>query len=457
VADVQGPPIAIDRRGELAFGLGPIFTKLRPGPGLSAEEVLSDQRRRLHGAVIALVDGDGWNGLRVRNLVQTAGVSTATFYKHFANADECLASAFDAAMSEALDRSADAQRRRVHWRDSLGAAVEVLMETFARDPQVARVALLDVFSAGLGARRRIGFAIAELERLVATSFQTAPKPVTAPRHLIAGMTAGMMRLARKTTMAGRGEELPGLANELCEWMTSLPHPEVVSLQLTTGNGSQRREPRPLPAVEDRIGGGEHGDRERLLRAVLKLASARGLSGLTASRVRTEAGVSRRRFDAEFADLDTCFLDAVEAAVGRAAARSVEWSSDAEDWTLRTCRTVQAICAQGARDRRLARLAFLEIFGAGRDGLVRREHLVGRAAAALRVTVPAEIRPSALTAEASVAAAWHIAQAEVAAGRARQLPQIAPLFSYVLLAPVVGAGEAAAAIQRAGSAEIAVAS
>jgi len=449
VADVQGPPLAVGSDEELAIDLRPLFRKLRPGPGQSTEEVLTDQRRRLHGAMIALVDDGGWNGVRVRTLVRTAGVSTATFYKHFANADECLASAFDAAISEALYRSTAAQRRRTDWRDSLQATVAELMEVFAREPQVARVALLDVFSGGAGTRRRIGFAIAELERLIGASFETAPRPVTAPRHLIAGMTAGMMRLARKTTIAGRGEELPGLATELCEWMVSLPRPEVVSLQSTTGGGAQRRrEPRPLPAAETEPGAATHGDRERLLRAALKLAAAHGFSGLVATRVRTEAGVSRRSFEAEFKGLEECFLDAVEAAAGRAARRAVSWSSDAGDWALRTCCTVQALCAQAARDRHTARVAFLDIFATGRSGLLRREQLVSGAAEELRSTIPDEARPSALSAEASVAAAWHIAQAEIAAGRTRQLPRIAPLFSYVLLAPVVGPEGAAAAIRQA---------
>jgi hypothetical protein len=46
----------------------------------------------------------------------------------------------------------------------------------------------------------------------------------------------------------------------------------------------------------------------------------------------------------------------------------------------------------------------------------------------------------------VAAAWHIAQSDTAAGRTRDLPAIAPLLSYLLLAPIVGPKPAAAAIQ-----------
>ena len=70
--------------------------------------------------MIALVDSAGWSGVRVRTLARTAGVSTATFYKHFANADECLASTYDAVMATALRHSAAAQRRQPIGRDRCG-------------------------------------------------------------------------------------------------------------------------------------------------------------------------------------------------------------------------------------------------------------------------------------------------------------------------------------------------
>jgi hypothetical protein len=110
--------------------------------------------------------------------------------------------------------------------------------------------------------------------------------------------------------------------------------------------------------------------------------------------------------------------------------------------------VLALCVQAARDRPLARLILLEIFAPGKVGLLRRERFVTEMSEAFRSTVPAAVRPSSLVAEASVGAAWHIAQVEVAAGRARELPRVAPLFSYILLTPIVGPQAASRAIEDA---------
>jgi hypothetical protein len=79
-------------------------------------------------------------------------------------------------------------------------------------------------------------------------------------------------------------------------------------------------------------------------------------------------------------------------------------------------------------------------------MLRRERLVSLAATRLRESAPKEKRPSTVVAEASVAAAWRIGHADVAAGRTKDLPQIAPLLAYVLLAPVVGADQAVESVR-----------
>jgi AcrR family transcriptional regulator len=429
--------------------LQPLFQKLKPGPGLPAEEVFADQRRRLHGAMIALVDRDEWGGVRVRPLARAAGVSTSTFYKHFVNAEDCLASTYESVMEAATQRAAASQRRGSDWRRSLRATIVSLIEDLAVEPRATRLALVDVFAAGPAARKRIGRAIADLEELLIASFANAPRTVTPPRHLVAGMAAGILRVARTTTLTNKANELPGIADELVEWTLSLPHPEVISLlRRSDGASGCRREAHPFPAVPERRGDGAFGERERLLRAAARLAGADGFASLTAPKVRSEAGVSRRRFDANFDDLEACFLDAVETVINESIDEAITWSANDEDWAIRTCRLVLAVCAQAARDRRSARLAFLEIFAPGRRGLLRREDLVTRAAVALQATTPAAHRPSRLVTEASIAAAWHIAHADIVAGRARHLPRVAPLLSYVILTPVVGPELAAAAVWNA---------
>ncbi len=429
---------------------GPIFRKLKPGPGLPPDQVVADQRRRLQGAMLTLVDRVGWRGVKVRLLSETAGISTGTFYKHFADADECLASTYDAVMATALRHSQAAQQTQTEWPQSLRASVATLMDDLSSEPRAGRLALFHVFTGGPGTRKRIAYSVGDLEQLLAASFALAPIDVRPPRHLVAGMTAGMLRVARKTTLAGRADELPGLAEELTDWMLALPSPDVHSLSESAARGYAGADrPDRNGTFGERISMGSYAigdDRERLRRAAVRLTTQEGFSALTAPRLRAEVGVSRRRFASHFDDAESCFLDGVGRIAEEAAARAQGWSRDYDGWERQVCRFILDLCAQAAADRVHSRLTFLGIFATGRQGLLWRERMVERTGAELRATVPAGTRQSLIAAEASVAAAWHIAQADIAAGRTGTLPAVAPLLSYVVLAPVVGARTASAVIQ-----------
>ncbi len=443
VLDVAG-----GREPDLAIDLQPLFSKLRPGPGLPPERVFADQHRRLQGALIVLVDQGGWESVRVRSLVRTAGVSTTTFYKHFADVDACLVSTFDTAVGAAVRAAVKAGRRSSDWSASLRASVGSLMRTWAAEPRAARLVLVDIFAAGARPRKRIGHMLGELETLLAVSFEKEPAVSRPPRPLLAAMTAGMLHVTRTTLLNGRAAELPGLADELVRWMSALPGSGVLLL-LAAAEGpataQPRREPAPFPAgPSPRLEG--VGDRERLLRAALKLVATEGLSAVTPPKLRAEAEVSRRRFDSMFESVDECFLDSIETIAGDAATGAQEWSTAATGWSHQTCQFTLAVCAQAARNRAQARLAFLGIFAAGRAGLLLRQQMVSHMATSLQATVPPPQRPSAVAAEASIAASWQFAQSNIAAGRARRLPRLSPLLAYIVLAPITGPTEASNLVQ-----------
>jgi AcrR family transcriptional regulator len=415
--------------------------KLKPGPGLTVDEVQADQRRRLHAAVIGLVAQDGWGSIRMRSLIRVARVSSASFYESFASADECLASALDEAVTKVVRPSTSAQHEGDDWCSSIEAATTTLANEIAGHPEASRVAFVEVFAAGTITRRLIPNLFAELQSVLGLSFKTAPDSPPISRHLLAGMTAGLLRVVRQTILAGRTRDLPLVAKHLTVWLSSLPAPEVASL-LGRPPEVARREPKPLPDEPGLRAQAVIGDRECLLKAASRLAASDGYGSLTPQRIRAAAGVSRRRFEENFSGSDECFLGSVQLMAGECAARADEWSSDTDEWARRTCRMILAITAQIARDPRHARLAFIDVYGPGDAGLLCREGLVSEAAEKFHLAVPKDRRPSRLSSEASVAAAWQIAQSTVAAGRAHDLPTVAPLLGYIFLAPVIGSREAA---------------
>lgn len=426
----------------------PIFRKLKPGPGHSAEEVLANQRGRLQAAMVELVGEHGYPDVTVRGLARWAGVSTRTFYKHFANADECFASTYESLMGCALQHASASRAASEDWVGSLRAGLRSLTQDLADNPTAGKLALIESFAAGPALLEQRRPPIREFEQLLVETFADAPDQIAVPFRIVQGITAGVMRVARTRLLGGRGDALPEIADQLADWSLSFRDANEIAWaadQVTPATGARFEGPEERRSREGALLGTVGDARGRILAATAKLGARDGYGALTVPRIRAEAGVSRRDFDAHFADVDACFLEAIEVLTVAAVTEAEGEARKASGWERGVCRASAALCTAVARNPVLAQLGFIEVLEPGREGLYCRERLIGRCADRLRKTAPARQRPSELAAEASMAAAWRIVHAEIAAGRRRGLEQIAPVVAYVLLAPVTGARRAAQAI------------
>jgi len=417
--------------------------RLSPGPGLPAEEVRAHQRYRLRRAAIELTAARGIERLTLRGLCRTAGVSTGSFYRCFTDLEDCCGSTGEALVTCALRRAA---ARRIEgetegWRSGLRAAGHSLLVDAAAQPAAARFTLVELSVAGPATRRRGGVGAARIERFLGEILDPALGMTKLPPRLLVGIGAGTLRVARKTALAGRAAELPGVSRALTGWIEALADEGVRRLgDVGPGRAARRHESGPFLDRWVREPVATTDERGRILEAMTRLAERDGYWALCVTSVRREARVSRRSFDTCFADLDECYLEAIEASLAAALRNAACWAGEGGTPGMRVYRATLAICAQLARDRRLARLALLDILAPGRSGLLRREHLVSLGAACLREWAP-ELADDEVSTEASVAAAWRIAAEEIAAGRVADLPHWAPLLAYLAVAPISGAGQA----------------
>jgi AcrR family transcriptional regulator len=416
----------------------PLFRKLKPGPGHGTAEVLADQRGRLQRAMVELVAQRGYPGVTVRGLSRLAGVSTRSFYKHFANTEECFASTYESLMQCALRRASAPGEAGVNWEGDLRAGLRSLLAGLAEYPKAAHFALVDSFAAGPTMPRQMRLSACEFELLLTGAFAEAPQQAALPIRTIQGIVAGVIRVARTRLLDGRDAELAGIAGELADWLISVRSAGIADRGETAtsapaDSAEDQEEQNTLFATPHEGYGDERG---RVLNAVAKLAASEGYQALTAPKVRAKAGVSRRNFDAQFEDVDDCFLEAVEVLTISAATRARRRAAGGVGWERGIHQATVAFCTEIARRPALAQLAFVEILAPGRVGLIRRERLIALAAEYLRRTAPPGRRPSELAAEASVAGAWKIAQAEIVVGRGKQLRLVAPTIAGVLVASSV---------------------
>jgi AcrR family transcriptional regulator len=422
----------------LSSATQPLYAKLKPGPGRSSEEVFANQRARLRGAMSELTAERGYETVTVRDLSFLAGISTRSFYKNFPNVEECFAYTYESLMRSALRRAYRAQQGTEDWEGAIRASLAAVIEGITRRPKAAQLVLVEAFAPGPAMQPRMRTSIAGFERLLLDSLPAAVAKSSASRHVVRGAAAGVMRVAR-TRLLGKGvADSAEVAEQLADWMLVLLREQGLDFEL----GDRR-----LPEWDDGAAGqhrkdpaavfGAPGDEEgRILAAVAKLGISAGFAKLTVPTIRAEAGVSRRSFDARFTDVAECFLEAIErtavaagALVGRPAPEGSSWESGVQQGIL-------ALCAEVARSPVLSRLAFIDVLAPGRQGLQRRERLVTLGAEQLGKASPLGRRPSGLAAEASIGAAWRIAHADVAAGRARRLPHLAPVLTHVTLTPTI---------------------
>jgi AcrR family transcriptional regulator len=255
------------------------------------------------------------------------------------------------------------------------------------------------------------------------------------------MVAGLVRIVRTTTIAGRAAELADGSGQLAEWMLTLPGPELLGLRVSARverRAWTRQAALPVPdSPAGTIPAARFGERERILAASRKLVMATDPAELTPSRIRREAGVSRRAFDANFTDGTEAVIKALEGAAVDATKKAAASAGGVTRWDRQMYLSVLSLCVQVAKEGSVAGLAFTRLADMGRAGLLCRESLITRAATFLQDSAPPDRRPDFLSAEASAAAAWQIATDETAVSGVNALPAAVPFITYVALAPVVG--------------------
>jgi AcrR family transcriptional regulator len=412
-----------------------VLRKLKPGPGLSRKAVAIDQKLRIRVALAALAAELGFASVTVRALIRRAGVSTSTFYNHYDSVEDCFASIIVMTIGILIGDIEEAARHGIDLLDGMQSGLRHLMGHLAREPDLAQAVFIESFAAGPRVRDEMGTSIGRLEELMTEAFSLAPRPAAGTTHLAAGLVAGVVATIRQTALTGRTEELPEVADELLDWMLSVAHEKVVAFcnpRSRLAGGIVGDRPPEIGAVQtSRESVADVSGRATMTAA--RLAAANGLTSLTSAKIRQDAGLSRREFERHFTGVEDCFLGAVDS-VATLAANAAEGSAEgSKSWGTWTYKAMTTLCSLAAGDRGLSRLVLLDVTAAGRPGLLRRAQLIEQAAARIRQHAPADGRPSELTSAASVSAVWRIAETEVSAGRTKQLPRLAPVFAFMILA------------------------
>lgn len=171
------------------------------------------RRQQILEAMVRVVGRQGYKAVSVADVIVEADASRTTFYKHFDGKHDCFLAAYDMVVERVLGEviaSCDGERT---WLERVRTGLATIVEMFSLDPELARTAIVEVATAGAGARRRHWSAINRF-----TEFLEEGEELADGRQLpdnIALMAAGAVSgLIFDELLTGRAERLPELLPDL---------------------------------------------------------------------------------------------------------------------------------------------------------------------------------------------------------------------------------------------------
>jgi AcrR family transcriptional regulator len=412
--------------------LGPLYERLPRGPHrLGADAVAENQRRRMHGAMIEAVAANGYGRTSVKQVVTLAGVSRRAFYEQFSNKQECFLATLDLISDRVLTRIADSYRTSEGTlEERLRVALRGFAEIVSANPKGSRVMLVDAPSAGPAGWARLTQTLATLESRLAASFARAPDAAPLPGPVARAIVGGLRRATFVLLVEDRAEEMPAMAEHMLGWAMVFKAEAPVPLASRT----------PSVPIETRPG--DEDDRARVLRSALELAALEGYANLTPMRIADEADVSIDAFFELFDDMEACFLAAVRQ-LGEEVRDAVSDPGLARsaDWPYAVRQALDALMRYFAARPANAQTIATGVFAMGQRAVDMGAELASEVAAKLTAGAPGEPL-TAMAREGIEGAIWHTIYCQASRGVTRALPELADYLAYVVLAPYLGAEQAA---------------
>lgn len=199
----------------------------RRGPQGSVAALRSDRLRppardRLLAAMLAATGELGYDRATVRDVIERAGASRATFYKHFADKEDCFTHAYRDLSEWVYVRLAGAAKRQRTRREGLRAAIAEVLQMCASQPVFAKALVVEPLSAGGAVRDLHERFLGRLSDGLDLAREDLP-PEAAPPPSTAAFTVGALEtLLRTKLMAGEAEQLPEMLPSLI-YMAVMPY------------------------------------------------------------------------------------------------------------------------------------------------------------------------------------------------------------------------------------------
>ncbi len=423
--------------------LSAMYRRLPHGPhGMGRDAVARHQRARLFGAMIEAVHRQGYKTTTVAHVIALAGVSRRAFYEQFANKEDCFLGTYDIAVARAKRRMVDGWMNERGWANRVHRACQALVEDVSRNVKSSRLVLIEGLGLGARSRERLMRSAVAFERVLAEGFRAAPDGVQLPPLGPKAIVGGGRYLMFDRLLNDRVEELPGLTDELLDWISAYRSPAARIGVSRTAPPHRPAEPAHFLESEEK--------RARVLGAVVHLTLDEGYLELTDPQIAQFAGMSTESFHKHFPSKQECFLAVVDEFVDETIETIAAGAARASNWPEAAYLGVKAGVDHFVAHPGLTRMAFVDLFDVGPVVTECLDRSLGKLAEMLREGSPEARRAPLISHEAVVGAMWAIVSSYAVRKRVKYLPSLTDHLAFLVLAPYVGpkmAGQAIEATRR----------
>jgi AcrR family transcriptional regulator len=402
--------------------------------GRDRDAARREQRERLFAAMVASCERKGYEATSVADLLEISGVSRGTFYAQFDDKLDCFCAAekqlleggFHAATGRRYEGDREAQARK---------GFEALVDLIVTQPAPARMVFVHSYVAGeralepllVGTRRAIHTVHQMLEQM--------PGKAGAPMELARAIVGGFYLIVYRRLERHREAELCDLAPAMWEWVMSYaPPPRPLK---PSGRRPTPAPAGPLPPFA------AYSPEQRIIRAFAAVVAEKGYPATTIADVCAAAGISQTTFYLHFADKRDMVAAALDSGGAQLLAATMPAARRAADWPRAVRAAAQAICAFFASEPAIARLGMVHLYSAGPELIAGRDQTGIDLLRGLLAPAFDGGEVPGLFVEATVGGIIGILYDRVLRGGPSDVLEAAPLITYIVLSPLLGAEEACA--------------
>ena len=183
---------------------------------LPAEVRAEHQRERILDAAIDVFAKRGYQETTIDHVVAAAKVGVGTFYALFDDKPTCFVRTYERVLTEARDAIAAAVPAGAAWPEQACAALRALLEQIEAEPLHARIALVEVQTAGPEALSRYEETLDSVTPLLARGREASALGAELPPHIEEAIVGGLAWLLQQRLVLGEFEGADALLPDVLE-------------------------------------------------------------------------------------------------------------------------------------------------------------------------------------------------------------------------------------------------